>query len=193
MGCQRLTVMSNMPSHPEPVTDRAALNKTIPQTASGSRRRIADESSTRILYVEDDQLLSRFVEETLRRSGYDVDTADDGAEAWAALQDRPYHLLITDNQMPRITGLELIHRVRLARLTIPIILASGTVGALPVDDLPWLQCAAVLAKPFTPEQLVLIVHEVLRTAVSAKTSRDVSLQLTDEFQIYSHDGWGINE
>ena len=62
----------------------------------------------RILYVDDDALLRELGEQILVRLGYDVDTAKDGAEGWDALHEHEYQLLITDYQMPCLTGLELI-------------------------------------------------------------------------------------
>ena len=137
----------------------ALLTTPQPNAACASAPR------ARILYVDDDPHMRSFGMLALARSGYHVDTAENGAEAWVALQNQDYHLLITDNQMPELTGLELIRKVWQARMTVPVILASGTVGVLPKDTLPWLECGALLAKPFTFEQLVSSVRDVLRAAV----------------------------
>lgn len=189
--------MTTLLTEPEPVTSPAASREStiLPASAASPRRLTVDESRTRILYVDDDHSLRRLGEQVLVRSGYDVDTADDGAEAWAALHDQEYHLLITDNQMPRLTGLELIRKVCLTRMSVPIILASGALGTLPIDDLPWLESGAMLAKPFTPEQLVSVVREVLRAAVSTRTSTGVRLPVLAQFhvRIEPHRRWGINE
>lgn len=98
----------------------------------------------------------------LAQSGFTVDTAADGEEAWEALKTREYSLLITDNHMPNLTGLELIRNVCAAGMSLPIILASSIVGTCPRGDLPHFQCGALLAKPFTPNQLVSAVREVLK-------------------------------
>ena len=97
----------------------------------------------------------------LVRSGYDVDTAADGAEAWAALHDQEYHLLITDNDMPRLTGLELARQARLAGMRLPIVLTSGSADALCNPANSWLELAARLPKPFGAEALVEIVEQAL--------------------------------
>jgi CheY-like chemotaxis protein len=72
-----------------------------------------------------------------------------------------YDLLITDNDMPKVTGLELVRKLRAARMALPVIMASGT---LPVHDPErslWFQPAAVLLKPYRAEELLTTVIEVL--------------------------------
>lgn len=151
--------------------------------------------TTSILYAEDDASLRDVVSRVLSSTGYRVDTAPNGQDAWTALHSKTYNLLITDNQMPCLTGAELIRRVRLAGMTVPIILVSGTLGALSLDELPWIECGTTLAKPFTHEELISAVREVLRAAVSAPTPTGVRLPALEKFsaRIQSYRGWGINE
>jgi DNA-binding response OmpR family regulator len=131
---------------------------------SSSNERIADWSETRsrmqrrILVVDDDAQIRVLNSLVLRQSQYHVDTADDGATAWDALVAENYDLLITDNAMPKVSGVELIQKVRGANLFLPIILASGT---LP-EDTDSLKLAAVLEKPFTPDELLKTVKEALQ-------------------------------
>lgn len=152
----------------EPANHPAASQTSAPPPAACAALRwpATDAPCPRILYADDDDSLRRLGEWLLLHSGYAVDTVSDGAEAWAALQHTNYDLLITDNEMPRLTGLELIRKTRQARLKVPIILTSGTLAALPMDDLSWIECAAMLAKPFTCEQLLLVVRQTLRAAAS---------------------------
>ncbi len=122
----------------------------------------ANEPGLRILYVEDDIELRNLAGAALRGAGYAVDTADDGEEGWAALRDGSYHLLITDNRMPRLTGVELIQKLCRAGIPLPVILASS---APPFSDEACLdRCDAVVEKPFTAAQLLGAVREVLATA-----------------------------
>jgi len=145
-----------------------------------SREAKASGPRPRVLYVDDEPTLRKLAEFFLVESGYDVETATNGAEAWDALQDRDYDLLITDNQMPVLTGQELVRKVRRARMDVPIILASGTFGACPFDDLPWAECGALLAKPFSPDQLLSVVRQVLSVNPSP-TSAHVQMPLLEEF------------
>jgi DNA-binding response OmpR family regulator len=139
-----------------------------PGSVTGSatlvRRLTAGEPRARILYADDEPQLRTLGKLVLVRSGYDVDTAADGAEAWTALQEVNYHLLITDHDMPRLTGLELATQARLAGMRLPIVLASGSVDALRDPASSWLGLAARLPKPFGAEALVETVEQVLRIA-----------------------------
>ena len=121
----------------------------------------------RILVVEDDRDIRQLNYEALIRSGYQVDTAEDGDAAWKMLHavrydpDR-YDLLITDNNMPKVSGVELVKKLRAAHMALPVIMASGAVP----PDTEALQLAAILLKPFYPDQLVQRVKEVLHHASS---------------------------
>ena len=121
----------------------------------------------RILLVDDDPDMRELNAEVLIRSGYNVDTANDGADAWNALNEANYDLLITDNQMPRVMGLELIKKLRSEDKTLPIILVSGTVPTEELKQHPWLQLDAMLSKPFSIAELLDTVKEVLRAADDA--------------------------
>jgi len=143
-------------------------NLTLPDGASEFGMS-AVEPQSRILYVDDDPQIRQLGELLLVRSGYAVHTAADGAEAWAALQESSYDLLVTDNQMPRLSGLDLIRKIQTAQMAMPVILASGTVGMLRLDDFPWLKCAAMLLKPFTHEQLLSAVRRALLASRNVRT------------------------
>ena len=121
----------------------------------------------RILVVDDDLLIRRLNTEMLVLSGYDVDAAENGAAAWDALQLNRYDLMVTDNDMPKVTGIELIKKVRATRLALPVIMATGK---FPLDELtrnPELQPAVTLLKPYTFDELVGAVQIVLLATAGA--------------------------
>jgi PleD family two-component response regulator len=64
-------------------------------------------SGQRVVVVEDEHDLRQLTAEVLIDAGYQVDVAEDGATAWAALQLSKYDLLITDQFMPKVSGVEL--------------------------------------------------------------------------------------
>jgi len=117
----------------------------------------------KILVVDDDAALIRFSANVLTGHGYLVGTAEDGEAAWALLQQARFDLLITDNQMPKVCGVELIRKVRGARMALPIIMASGALPLEKFNKAPWLHPAAMLRKPYTVFQLLESVHTVLHT------------------------------
>ena len=116
----------------------------------------------RILVVDDDDAMRGLNTEVLIHHGYQVDAVEDGAVAWDALQLNSYDLMITDNNMPNVTGVGLLKKMRAARMALPVIMATGV---LPQDEFvryPWLQPAATLVKPYTLVQLLGTVQKVLR-------------------------------
>jgi len=119
-----------------------------------------------ILVAEDDVFFRRLNTQVLLRSGYEVDATADGAAAWQALNTDAYDLLITDNKMPKLSGVELLKKLRAARMALPVIMATGT---LPEEDFtrhPWLLPAATLLKPYTGGEMLRTVKKVLREADS---------------------------
>lgn len=121
----------------------------------------------RILVVDDDTDLLKLNTEVLIHSGYEVDAAEDGAVAWQKLNTDRYDLLITDHNMPKLTGVELLKKLRAAHMALPAILATA---ALPEEEFirsPWLQPAATLRKPYTVEEMLGTVKEVLRATDGA--------------------------
>ena len=122
----------------------------------------------RILLVDDDSGIRQFSSEALIRSGYRVDAAEDGAVAWEALQAGNFHLLITDNNMPRLTGVELVRKVRSARMAMPVIMATGRPPTEALDGTPPLELAAMLPKPFSLDELLKTVRRVLAESDSPR-------------------------
>ena len=119
----------------------------------------------RILVVDDDALVRRLNTEILTYSGYQVDAVEDGAAAWDALQLNNYDLMVTDNDMPRVTGVELLQKVQAARMALPVIMATG---ALPeFNHYSTRQPAVTLLKPYTFDELLAAVKEVLHAAGEA--------------------------
>jgi len=118
----------------------------------------------RILVVDDDICIRHLSSEALIAEGYRVDTAENGEEGWHALKSgsESYDLLITDNSMPKLSGVDLIRKMRSASMELPVILASGTVP-LHTESL---DLAAVLPKPFFPAALVQIVQKILQPDLS---------------------------
>jgi DNA-binding response OmpR family regulator len=118
--------------------------------------------SPRILVVEDDFAIRKFHTDVLVRSGYQVHTAEDGLAGWEALHAHHFDLLITDHHMPNLSGLDLVAKVRSAKMPLPVILVTTPLPKEELDRNPSLKLAANLPKPFSPDQLEKAVKKVLR-------------------------------
>jgi CheY-like chemotaxis protein len=115
--------------------------------------------------VEDDEDLRHINVQVLAHSGYHVDAAGDGEAAWDTLQRNKYDLLLTDNDMPKVSGVELLHKLHAARIALPVILATGSLPTAELTAFPWIQPAALLFKPYSFVELLGTVRKVLRPAI----------------------------
>jgi DNA-binding response OmpR family regulator len=121
----------------------------------------------RILVVEDEHDLRQLTAEVLIDAGYHVDVAENGATAWSALQFSKYDLLITDQFMPKLSGVELLRKIYTANMTLPIIMATGFLPTWEFALHPCLQPVKMLLKPYSFQKLLGLVKNVLHTTGSA--------------------------
>jgi two-component system, cell cycle sensor histidine kinase and response regulator CckA len=113
-----------------------------------------------ILVVEDDLLNRDLICKVLRKEGYKVVEACDGAIALEILQVLPFDLVITDFMMPKLNGIEFVEHLHSLQPRIPIIFITGFLSVISsktiLDDV-----AEVLAKPFELDVLRSTVHRLL--------------------------------
>ncbi len=99
--------------------------------------------------------------EGLRQNGYNVDFASDGDAGWGKLQINHYDLLITENDLPGMTGVGLVKKLRAACMPLPIVLTIETLPSWRSAEYPWILTAAKLFKPYSFEDLLGLVRNVL--------------------------------
>jgi CheY-like chemotaxis protein len=145
--------------------DYAMADDKIPQARERASTPIRNQSDLpqRILVVDDNRDTRQLSVDVLVGSGYDVEGVTDGADGWEALQNDSYDLVITDNQMPRMTGLEMIEKLRSARMTLPVIMATRYLPTHEFVRRPWLKPDAALERPFTTDDLLATVKKILQT------------------------------
>jgi CheY-like chemotaxis protein len=114
--------------------------------------------SNRVLVVDDEPEICRLNSDVLLDLGYNVDVAGDGVAAWELLKNNQYDLMITDNCMPRMSGVELLVRLHNARRFVPAIMTTGTMSTDLVTCQPWFQVITILIKPYTLEELLAAVE-----------------------------------
>jgi len=123
----------------------------------------------RILAADDEAHILQVVSLKLRNAGYEVLTAEDGEEAAEiCLAERP-DLLITDFQMPRMTGVELCRKLRQDDRTksIPAIMLTARGFDIGPEEMIEAGISTVLAKPFSPRELLARVNELLAPSEAA--------------------------
>lgn len=113
--------------------------------------------SKRILVADDDASIRGCIAILLSRTGFEVETVQDGEEGWRAICNKEFDLVITDHEMPNMTGLNLIRKVREASIGAPCILISSSLPGTESTLMPLIRPGAVLTKPFRLDTLVKVV------------------------------------
>ncbi len=120
-------------------------------------------SDRRILVVDDAALMRRRIESSLSQQGYEVETCDDGMDAWQWLQrhNQPA-LLITDIEMPRMDGFTLIDRCRQAGFEMPILVISSRLAEEWSRETSRLGATDYLTKGFSTSEIVNKVSSLIK-------------------------------
>jgi len=115
-----------------------------------------------IVVAEDHEDILFVLQRALERAGHEVVATTDGAAAWEAVRKHRPDVVVSDVDMPRMTGLDLCRAIRADEELrhIPVVLASGSL--LPGDArAAEVGATATLLKPFLPAQLLACVAELL--------------------------------
>ncbi len=118
----------------------------------------------RILLVDDEAHVLRIMRLSLERNGYDVDTALSGDVALSMLREQDYHVLITDSDMPQMSGQQLCETVRsrYGDSILIFVVASETADGKAPDSLDWIESEVnteALEKPVSLRWIVARLNE----------------------------------
>lgn len=116
---------------------------------------------SKILIIEDEEKLARFVELELKYEGYEVEKAFDGREGLDMVKVGPFDLILLDIMLPGLNGIEVLRRIRQTS-DIPVILLTARDAV--VDKVTGLDSGAddYITKPFAIEELLARIRAVLR-------------------------------
>jgi len=117
----------------------------------------------KVLVVDDEVHIVHVVAIKLRNNGYEVISADNGAEAFElACKEKP-DIVVTDFQMPGMTGLELVEKLRQHEeiKDIPVIMLTARNFAVPKEQQEDLRISECLSKPFSPKELLGSIEDIL--------------------------------
>ncbi|MET0786986.1 MAG: response regulator transcription factor [Paenisporosarcina sp.] len=118
-----------------------------------------------ILVVDDEDRIRRLLKMYLEREGYEVDEAENGAEAIEKAIEKDYHAIILDVMMPEKDGMEVIAELREHKATPILLLTAKGEEANRVQGFE-LGADDYIVKPFSPREVVLRVKAVLKRSVS---------------------------
>lgn len=128
----------------------------------------------RILIIEDDQDLCRFIALTLEQSGYATDICHTGNDGLFYAQNHPYDAIILDRMLPGLDGLFVLSSLRRQGIRTPIILATALDGLH--DRVNGLDAGAddYLVKPFAVEELMARIRAVTRRPGNLQISPSIT-------------------
>ena len=123
----------------------------------------------RLLLAEDDRIIAQGLIAALRKSGYAVDHVNNGADADTAVLAQPYDLLILDLGLPRLSGIEVLKRLRARKVAMPVLVLTALDGV--EDRVRGLDAGAddYLTKPFALPELFARVRALTRRGTGNPT------------------------
>ena len=144
------------------------FNAYFPETVAGeiqptkSAEKSLPKGSERILFVDDEEVITETYVELLQSQGYDVTGVSGSLEAVKIFTEDPdkFDLIITDQTMPDMLGTELAEKVLQIKSDMPIILCSGYSAKLNEEDVKKNGIRAFCSKPFGLGDLAVIIREI---------------------------------
>ena len=130
-----------------------------------------------ILLVDDDPSVLRTVGTMLREFGYHTEESGSPAEALDILRRTPFHALVTDIKMPKITGLELLAEARQIDPDLPVVLMTGHAELSMAIEAVKRGAFDFITKPFDLEYFIITVEKAVRQRRLITLERDYRLEL----------------
>lgn len=132
--------------------------------------------SFRVLLVDDEQLIRKLLARALSGPDFEVLEASGGPAALELFASEHFDLVITDVQMPEMTGIELTRRLKQQVPTLPVVLISGVFELAEHEQPADFGAIAVLCKPFPVEELQAIALRALKPSEPPLQSRTVNIR-----------------
>ena len=136
------------------------------ESAGGEQPSSVRFDGVKVMVVDDEMAIRQLFVEALGNAGCDVTVAVDGQEALQQLlqEDAGFDLLITDQTMPQMNGVELIRRLREAAIVLPVILCSGYSDLIDDELMEQLHVTKYLDKPVKIDDLLQAMQEAIELA-----------------------------
>ena len=146
---------------------------------------------SKILIIEDEEKIARFVELELSHEGYETDKATNGREGLEKIESGGYDLVIVDIMLPELNGIEVLRRAR--RTTdVPVILLTARDSV--TDKVSGLDMGAndYITKPFAIEELLARIRAILRSSEKAAEKAPEPAEKEEDGSILSCSGVEMN-
>jgi signal transduction histidine kinase/CheY-like chemotaxis protein len=143
-----------------------AFNHPFPAQPNLDVQRVRGNEQQHILVIDDEVSLVYYLRELLRKKGYQVTVASDSHEAWDIFSADPdkFDLVVTDQTMPGLSGVQLAAKMLTFREHLPIILCTGYSDIVEEGNISQYGIKGYLAKPIDSRELLRTIHELLQAA-----------------------------
>lgn len=128
------------------------------------------KSQTKLLIVDDEEMMRSLLSKILTREGYQVHSASDGVEALEYLKEQDADIIISDMKMPRMDGFELMKQVKADYPDKAVIIMTAFGDTYTVKDALLLGADEYITKPFKSYEISLVVERAYWRMVSKKES-----------------------
>jgi two-component system alkaline phosphatase synthesis response regulator PhoP len=117
----------------------------------------------KVLVADDEIHIVHVVTIKLRNNGYEVISAENGTDAFKLACGEKPDIIVTDYQMPGMTGVELVRKLRQNATTkdIPVIMLTARGFAIEDKEKEELEISELLSKPFSPKELLRSIEDIL--------------------------------
>ena len=145
----------------------------------------------KILVVEDEAKIARFVELELTHEGYEVDKVDNGRDAVDVALENDYDLILLDILLPQLNGMEVLRRIRKEK-DVPVILLTARDAVM--DKVAGLDAGAddYITKPFAIEELLARIRVALKRREALEASAPAETQAQPEVDRYVLEAHGVS-
>ena len=121
---------------------------------------------TKVLVIDDEQIVLNSVKRVLGQAGFDVETTLSGRQGLEWALNKTYDVVLTDIRMPDIGGMIVLRDIKRAKPEVPVMIITGYANVQSAVQAMKLGAADYVEKPFTPDQLLKAVNLVIESATT---------------------------
>lgn len=124
-------------------------------------RKVEKQLPCYILLVDDEANVRTVFSDVLKRAGYRVKAVENGHKAVKEVEKKTYNLALVDLRMPKMDGIEVLENIKKKKPEIPVIIYTGYGSVTTAVEAMRKGASDYLNKPFSPEELKLVIKKVL--------------------------------
>jgi DNA-binding NtrC family response regulator len=129
---------------------------------------MSELASTKIIVIDDEQIMRDLVQRILAKAGYEVETLDDGEAVLERLAAGDIEIVISDVNMPGMSGFELLKQIKKQYPQVAVIMMTGYADTFTIKDALMFGADEYITKPFKHYEVTVVVERALWRLQSAR-------------------------